>query len=231
MTLADFCRSIRKAQAYIADMGEVRQVGPVSSLEVSTDIKRLALTPGVKYRDVYFAAMRESAFNVLLRDYSFFQYSYVNEYEIRCAFYPSPFTDAALKEVFEYEELIEQGVLEFEELSSQLDSAQIEVIRPLIRYEYSHSQYRRLLHPTSHLHIGMHGEDRWPVAKRLNPATFTLLIFRMYFSTAWAKGNLPLEENGYLNRFDWEYAQERRTLAATPDEKFCAEEKAHFHIL
>jgi hypothetical protein len=81
--------------------------------------------------------------------------------------------------------LVEQGAITYEDYLSLLRDADAELRVPLIRYENAPSQYKGLKHPCSHLHIGHHGDNRWPVNRVLTPLAFTLWILKQYYGSEW----------------------------------------------
>jgi hypothetical protein len=54
-----------------------------------------------------------------------------------------------------------------------------------LRYEYAEDQYRRLLHPCAHLHLGWQREGRIPVRRVWTPELFTAFVIRNMFADLW----------------------------------------------
>jgi Uncharacterized conserved protein (DUF2290) len=54
-----------------------------------------------------------------------------------------------------------------------------------LRYEYAENEYRRLVHPCAHLHLGWRREGRIPVRRIWTPELFTAFIIRNMFAESW----------------------------------------------
>jgi hypothetical protein len=130
----------------------------------------------------------------------------------------------------ELDESVQEGVISFEEYSSLLSDQSYEVGRPLIRFELDSQAYVRLVHPAAHFHIGMHGENRWPVCRRLTPRSFSLLIAKLYYGTDWARGVLRREADGFKNGFDRYLVAERAECRLLERELFHEHERNQMHF-
>lgn len=51
-----------------------------------------------------------------------------------------------------------------------------------LRYEYAEDEYRRLVHPCAHLHVGWRREGRIPVRRIWTPELFTAFVLRNIFA-------------------------------------------------
>lgn len=62
-----------------------------------------------------------------------------------------------------------------------------------LRYDVSDKQYIECFHPYSHLHVGLHNEIRFPIAKILTPEMFAQIVVKMTYPEVWKK---MMEQNG-----------------------------------
>ena len=83
--------------------------------------------------------------------------------------------------------MFDNGELTDIEYQQLINEAEFILDIPLIRYDYSPSQYDEKFHPASHFHIGFHSDNRWPVAKVLNPLIFFIKIISMYYKSVWVE--------------------------------------------
>lgn len=159
--------------------------GPLPVNEVFRD---LILSEDSRYVDIYSTGLSLSHYNILLIDYSYFQFSWEGGDNVRYAYYPNPYTAGKTRELASFKrrrKLVASGAITQEEYLSMLRDANDELRVPLIRYENAPSQYQGLKHPCSHLHIGHHGDNRWPLNRVLTPAAFTLWIAKQYYGEEW----------------------------------------------
>lgn len=229
MTSREFDANIRSTFHFLGECKILRNTTALRSLSASANFREFALTPDVIYRDLYLCGLRNGDYNFLLEDYSYLQFSYAEKQHYRFGYYPNPFFDTGA-DARELDELLQEGVISFEEYSELLSGQPYEVTRPLIRFDLDCPAYVRLMHPAAHLHIGMHGENRWPVNRRLTPRSFTLLIVKLYYGAAWENGRLLHEENGVSNRFDRYLVEEKSSCQMLGADLFHALEKGQLHL-
>lgn len=157
-------------------------------LPVNDEFRDLILSDSANYIDVYNKALGLSHYNILLSDYSFFQFSIEGDSNVRYAFYPNPYSSNSNEYADWFRtrhEMVEAGLLTHEEFLSLLaDKVGIGSV-PLLRYENAPEQRTKLHHPCSHFHIGFHSENRWAVRRVLTPAAFALLVFKQYYGSNW----------------------------------------------
>lgn len=121
------------------------------------------------------AGLSLSHYNILLTDYSYFQFSWDRENYVRYAYYPNPFIsgkDNELESFRRLQELVESGLLQHEEYLTILSERSAMSGIPMLRYENAPDQRKKFAHPCSHFHIGFHSENRWPVRRILTPYAF-----------------------------------------------------------
>jgi hypothetical protein len=161
-----------------------------TGLEASGAFKALAVSPDASYEQLYLAGLQDGQYNILLLDFSFFQFSAGDNEGVRFAYYPNPFLGAApdaLAELKEMQEYVNEGIIEIDEFLHRVSEIRHPQHPPLVRYEYSKEQYVEATHPCSHMHLGFHGENRWPVRRHLTAHAFALLIFRLFYLDSWMR--------------------------------------------
>ncbi len=158
------------------------------SLDVDEEFRKVALAPESSYADIYKAGLKRSAYNLLLWDYSFFQFSWESDQAWRMAYLPNPWIAGvadASRIVAEWEALEEMGELTHEDTSDLIDELPYRGAVPPIRFEYSRLAYREIGHPAAHFHVGRNSDNRWPCALLLGPVAFSMMIARLYYPEKW----------------------------------------------
>lgn len=107
----DFKRSIAKVwrNAEAAGIGEL--ISTPTSLKPSNEFIDVALDGSARYEDLYLTGLRFRDYNVLLSDYSFFQFSMTGNC-LRLAYYPNPFFGAsanAMADIGTHHEMLTEG--------------------------------------------------------------------------------------------------------------------------
>jgi hypothetical protein len=185
----DFNRQIRQARETFNQLELERAFIWDRSLPVSEDFRIIALDDLSSYSKIYKSGLSLSHYNILLKDYSYLQFSHVSEDSWRLAFMPNPWlagVATAQAEIAAWEESENEGVLSEEDVSMLMDDMEYEARIPPIRFEYAKSQYKELSHPAAHFHIGRHYENRWASALRIGPYLFSLMILKLYYPERWA---------------------------------------------
>lgn len=190
MTEKELADDIRKAWTYAKAVG----VGELFSVPVAfqprNEFKALAIDPDTSYEELYLTGMRYGQYNVLLTDFAFFQFGLGGADGVRFAYYPNPFLGAAtdaLEELGEMRDFVEEGVLDVDEFLHRAADIRRAQHPPLVRYEYSKLQYVEATHPCSHMHLGFHGDNRWPVRRCLSAHAFALLVLRLFYLSSWSQ--------------------------------------------
>jgi len=227
MTEAEFKKSIGQTYNLYDMLGRSRAFLVPYSLSPNSRFNEVALDAESAYEDIYFCGLRENQLNFILNDMTFFQFSRDSEKETRYAFYPSPFSQESISLMGSYIKDRDEGYLDDEEFSQALESLPRNSRRPVLRYEFSDSQYRRVRHPLSHLHIGVYGEDRWSFERFLTPYAFGLQVAKMYFGSDW-ESLTQGEESERHNELDDMLISEKKRCAMAPIDKYCDIEKQHF---
>lgn len=196
------------------------------------EFRSVALDPERHYEELYLCGLRRGQYNFILNDYSYFQFGIEQDDHVRFAYYPNPFygaTPTAVSELVELRQYVTEGVLEYEEYLHKMSELRQGQHPPLIRYENAPNQYLELRHPCSHLHLGHHSDNRWPVQRLLTPVAFALLIFKGFYPRAWVEcGKGTLE--GENNKLDDALIAERQNCRVLSDEFFSPREQQTPHF-
>jgi hypothetical protein len=185
----EFIKQIKRAWTLInVDLKIGRTLIWPYSLTADEEVRKVAFAPDSSYAKIYKVGLSQSAYNFLLRDYSYFQFSWESECAWRMAYLPNPWITgvADAQEVLrEWEALVEMGELSHEDTSDLIDELPYSGAVPPIRFEYSLSQYREIAHPAAHFHVGRNSDNRWPCALLLGPFAFCMMITRLYYPDQW----------------------------------------------
>lgn len=232
MNKEDLIPQIRKCWSYAKAL-KIDEVfsGPVA-LEASENFKSVSTDPEASYEEVYLVGMKESQYNIMLRDFSFFQFGVGGQDGVRFAYYPNPFLGQAsdtLSELGELREYVSEGIIEIEEFLHRVSEIKHNRQPPMMRYEYSLSQYLENTHPCSHIHLGFHTENRLPVKRYLTANGFCLLIFRLFYLDNWISADFIKvgEQNVEMNSILESARADCRVLHA---HEFSDMEERRFHL-
>lgn len=144
------------------------------------------------YLHAYQEAVAQFAYDLLLVDDSFFQFSYSTDSDgavtLRYAFLQQPFDfptyEGFLQEYgFEPSEVGDAFLGEFEQALTEAD---LNTGAVSLRYDYCESTYRPGCHSVSHLHVGWNNEIRVPVHCYATPVAFVLFALRHVYPRIWA---------------------------------------------
>jgi len=144
------------------------------------------------YVEIYERGLSLSYYNVLLTDLSYFQFSHRSDREWALAYYPNPRISGNSEALRDFEDLkvsYDRGEISDEDYAELLTSFPARMFIPRFRYEYSDEQYEPVRHPIAHFHIGMSGEDRWGVSRKLSPFSFGLLMIKYFYPGVWWKNS------------------------------------------
>jgi hypothetical protein len=158
------------------------------------------------YREIYRVARENLDYNFLIKeDGSFFQFGYeLGENEkkddIRYAYYEAPSSQISYEEFLSEMDLnFEQcGSMFYEEYSQFLSETELKNNVTSIRYDFSITQRKELIHPVSHLHIGQQNEIRLPISFIMTPKNFVAFIVRHIY---WNKWRIVMEEPQFREEY------------------------------
>jgi len=231
MNRDDVVRGINRTWTTADELGLAQTFGSAGVLGVNEEFRDLIFTGSASYDDVYMKALELSHYNILLNDYSFFQFGWEGRGLVRYAYYPNPFI--ASKEDAEYlksrEELVSAQMISHEEFLYLLKSRGSVSGVPMLRYENAPSQRSAFYHPCSHLHIGFHSENRWAVNRILTPYAFSLLVYKHYYGSPWKEfgDNSEIE---YKNNFERSLVEEKANCFVVDESLFGVDEQRSFYF-
>lgn len=180
------------------------------------------------YLEIYKYGIAYNEYDLLLKDYAFFQYSYdeVNGM-IRLSFQPNP------NIVKSYEEFLKQefdcsykdvgdNFLELYEnfIDEQMD---FQVVTP-VRYDYDVDLYEDMIHSASHIHIGTEKNLRIATNKIFTPLGFTVLIVHNFYYPVW-KEQMSQDLN-----FKDKILTAKKQCPEVAEQYFSTYEKQYFYI-
>jgi len=139
-----------------------------------------------KYKKTYTLGIENNDYDILLMDNAFFQFCSENE-KLRFAFYPNPDQVKNYKEFlsemgFLDDEVGDAFVEDYHQFLSESDGA--ELVYP-VRYDYDKSLYIELVHPVSHIHIGVNNQIRLCCGRELTPFAFIAIIMKNFYPNYW----------------------------------------------
>lgn len=222
MNEGDLARSLKRAWQFVKAVGVDELFTDPSAITVSDSFKKVALDPTSTYEALYLEGLSGGQYNILLADYSFFQFGGTSDETLRYAYYPNPFLGASRQAISELAELrtyVDEGVLDMDEFLHRVSELRFTQHPPLVRYENAPSQYVELVHPCSHLHIGHHSGNRWPVRRVLTPAAFTLLLLKLFYADFWQEGERIPSGDDSLS-LDDVLANSKQDCQLLPDDLF-----------
>jgi len=223
--------SIRKSWAFLESAGLAETFAFSDPLPLDVEFRDLVLSEDSGHLSLYQFCLRKSYYNILLFDHSFLQFGWAGGSSVRYAYYPNPHASKpkALHAFRRYRDMVKSKALDEDEFSQLVQGMKFDGGVPIFRYEHSESQYVALSHPCSHLHIGVHGENRWAVSRLLSPLAFTLLISKHYYPGEWGLGVIE-EQGNERHQFEEILATERTQCRPLSEEFFCATERQTFHF-
>ncbi|MDR6387560.1 DUF2290 domain-containing protein [Paraburkholderia phenoliruptrix] len=193
MDRSDVVRGINRTWETAERLDIAETFGNAGPLPVKDEFRDLLFSADTLYVDAYLAGLSMSHYNVLLSDYSYFQFSWEREGYVRYAFYPNPFISGKEEELANFKrlrELVVADMITHEEYLALIADGSVSSGVPMFRYENAPDQRKPFRHPCSHFHIGFHSENRWPLRRVLTPLAFSLMVFKAYYGLPWkAKGD------------------------------------------
>lgn len=231
MTISEFATSLRRAIQFLIEIDVVFDPRHWASLVPSPEFRTSATSRSSRYEEVYLTGLRHRDYNVLLNDFSYIQYYCEGEdsdVSLRFAFYPNPYE---LPTYEEFEQEYGEWSVDALEMYLQLASENPLVHRiPCIRYEWSKRDYVHLRHPASHIHLGLHEENRWPLSKLLSPEAFSFLVAKFFYSEQWYAAAGDDERGTGLRGLEKRLAKVRYKCESLPRKLFSRHERKQFHF-
>lgn len=202
-----------------------------TSLGVNDAFNAVALSATASHESIYFSGLENRQYNFILADYSYFQFSIIpiynkpeleDKFELRMAYYPNPMnsTDDLMPEsptnqLMFFNQLYLEEEWTFEEYSQALCEMQANVTVPIIRYDMSEDQFKRVNHPKAHIHIGISNSSRIATNRIFTPELFTAFVLNNFYREYWE------ESSG--NSFDMErfYSTKKNECSVLSEGHYC----------
>jgi len=192
MNKATFLVDARKCKNILDDYGILRKVNNAnikegSYVKFSEEFRKVAQKQN--YNVAYITGMESDDYDYLLKDGSFFQFSYdtyENDLTIRLAFYPS-INDISYDDFLaEYigSGIEECGAIFLDEYQQFVAEQESKNVSP-IRYDYNSKIYKEIIHSASHLHFGNEEDIRVPLDKILLPSAFIKIVLQYFYYDLW----------------------------------------------
>ncbi|MEA5370711.1 DUF2290 domain-containing protein [Vibrio parahaemolyticus] len=205
MKQQDFDSGITRAMAICTKLKlEPRMVSPVS-LKVNKNFNKAALASGSTHEEIYFAGLNEGYYNFILNDFSYFHFSFREvkakpgqpklsyPYEIRMAFYPNPMNSSTYTDTPDspqdllqtYHQYYIDDEWSFEDYTQALCELRANITTPILRYDLSEDQHKRINHPIAHLHLGVNNSSRIATNRVFTPELFTTFVLSNFYRVQW----------------------------------------------
>ncbi len=231
MTESDFCASITASWRSICQLELESTFSNPTSVRINKEFRDVCLSPESTYLDVYYTGIRLSVYNFMLIDYSYFQFNYDKNNQLRYVFFPNPHIGGQLDKCIkaaEFHEYRDANAISEDEFTQKMGELKSNYTIPMIRYENSPREYSQFYHPCSHLHIGFHSSNRWAVRRIFTPHAFVLLILKHYYSERWFF-NKHVADIEFLNRFEKELVAEKKKCQKLDSNFFSDNEDLTFY--
>lgn len=215
-----FGESLAQGKRLLKDIDLFRVEGTKPLGEVSDEFRTASIRG--KYLEAYEVAKRNLDFDILLKDESFFQFSFENGNKdslpkLRYAFFQNPQEYVSYTEFLSnylsstYEEVGDSFI---EEHSQYLSELEINTSSAMIRYDLDCSTHKPLLHAVSHIHIGNSEHIRIPINRVMTPCSFVVFIIKNIYYGFW---KYLIEENA---QFDADYYSTMKSQCPSLEKKY-----------
>lgn len=231
MDRPEFVTSIRKSWEFLSNLTLEETFASSDPLPVSPGFRDMVLSGEASHADLFSHCLSNSYYNFMLFDHSFFQFGWAANGDLRYAFYPNPYVShsSAVQKFRKYRKMHSENKIDDEEFFGLAQALGARGDVPIFRYEHSVVQYVTLSHPCSHMHIGVHGENRWAVRRILTPLAFCMLMVKHYYSEEWGLGE-SVENDRTYNRFEADLIAEKANCRIIGPDQFCEAEERSFHF-
>lgn len=184
------------------------------------------------YDSIHKTALENGDYDIILDDYSFFQFSRSESGVIRYAYYQSS------REIITYEEFMKEYGFEtieydlysydekpfYRDYEQFVDEAKISNSVTPIRYDYNSEQYQGITHPVSHLHIGHENQVRVPLKVILSPQAFICFVVRHIYYDKWKE---VISDTAFLQ----DYLSVKQTCTSLDSEYFNLDEANDLYLV
>lgn len=179
----------------------------------------------------YKTAMEQKDYDFVLKDDSFFQFTYSNDKfkNLRFAYYENPYNYASYTDFlnFELESSYEEcGDLFLADYEQYVSEAKIKNAIVPLRYDFDgdSKRYKELIHTGSHIHMGHNNEIRLPTKQLLTPLGFSIFVLRNKY---------PLEYKNALENTELRYKilKEKESFKESDDALFNDNDKTQLYFI
>jgi hypothetical protein len=181
------------------------------------------------YYKIYKLAITNKDYDILLKDYSFFQFSCESSdintiVKYRYAYYETPsefptYEDFLDENGFSYIDCGEELIQEYQQV---IDEAKFKNTVTPLRYDYDEDLYNSPVHPISHLHLGFQNEIRIPIKCILTPHAFVSFVIRHIY---WKKWKQLMNDSNFCSIY---YVKSE--CKVLPNENFSQDEEKDFYM-
>jgi hypothetical protein len=215
MNKAIFISSFNEVKSFLNEIDLLKQKGVkvIYSDGVSDEFKSLSLDSD--YLKTYKTAIQNFDYDFLLKDDSFFQFSFDEALEagipsIRYAYFQNPnqfksyedFLDLLRQQnIIEEETNLEIGDTLFNDYEQFLIEQQLNSNATSVRFDVDMKGYRPMIHSTSHVHFGHNNMIRVPCNKFITPLNFVVFVLKHIYYYEWKEivSNEHVVLNKYIN--------------------------------
>jgi hypothetical protein len=193
MNEGQFQISITESIAFLKRIELFKDKGTKPIGQHSDEIKKISKSN--KHKEIYECVIRNFDYEIILSDDSIFQFSF-SPNDIRYAYIQNPCyfvtkeeyigfilsTDEPneLEDIKSYIEMIDEN--EYEQF---LNEQQLNSLSNFFRYDASLKGYTPLIHPFSHLHIGLNSNIRIPLSIIITPLAFVKFCIKNSYYDNW----------------------------------------------
>lgn len=189
ITNTKMIKSIEFSYRHLSELQLLRSFVNPAFLNPNKDFNEVCLNKQSSYEEIYLAGLEKQYYNIILEDYSYFQFNFSEKEDLgngidtpyaRYAFYPNPFKNLDC-DLAEYYALYNNGEITFEDYSQVYSESEPILKKVFIRYDFSSSQYKKIYHPVAHFHFGIEENTRIATDKFFSPLAFTMFIINTYY--------------------------------------------------
>lgn len=176
------------------------------------------------YKQKFFVASKNSDYDIILEDGSFFQFTSTSAVDIHYSFFHR------IEQVLSYNEFIDKYLTEenIDSINQEYEmylSTDKSLTYPCpIRYDVAEREYTEELHAYAHLHIGVDTEIRIPIDKIIKPLEFVDFVVKYTYKEKW---DAAFINNSKFRELIKNFKKQSETLGTT---NFTDDEKLQLYI-
>lgn len=173
----------------IVRMKNVAKISQCGSEKYSEELRKIAKKR--EYIDLYQHAIAFNEYDILMKDFSFFQFSFDGDTNIiRMSYYPNPDIITTYEQYIKYLSdkmtILDGEEWRYrEEYENYIDNQESNNMVTPLRYDYSEKEYQGLIHSAAHFHFGQMETVRVTCEKVLSPLSFAVMVVNYYYYPIW----------------------------------------------